>query len=290
MHLLLDPLQFAFMQNALLGTVTIGILCAVIGSFVVLLRLAFIGEGLAHGSLAGLAIGYLMQWDLYLTANFYTIGLALLIGLVHEKAKVTLDTAIGILFSASMALGIALISSMKFYTTDLTGYLFGSVLAITPFDLKIIIGAAILILLIIILFYKEFVFYAFDPEMAEVAGLPRTRLHYAMLIMTAVTVVIASQTVGIILVTALLIIPAASAQQWTRSLKRLLLLAILFGLTSAVIGLYISYYFNVASGASIALTAALFFLISFLLSPQRQSLRRSFGLKENKKNLTGAKS
>lgn len=283
MHLLLDPLQYAFMQNAFIGTVAIGILCAVIGSFVVLLRLAFIGEGLAHGSLAGLAIGYIMRWDLYLAANFYTIGLALLIGIVHEKAKVTLDTAIGILFSTSMALGIALISSMKFYTTDLTGYLFGSVLAITPFDLKIIIAAAILILIILFLFFKEFVFYAFDPEMAEVAGLSRAALHYTMLIMIAITVVIASQTVGIILVTALLIIPAASAQQWTRSLKRLLLLAVFFGLFSAVMGLYISYYFNIASGASIALTAATFFFVSFLLSSRRVPLRRSFGLSEVKK-------
>lgn len=282
MHLLLDPLHYAFMQNAFIGTVAIGVLCAVIGSFVVLLRLAFIGEGLAHGSLAGLAIGYLLRWDLYLAANLYTIGLALLIGIVHEKAKVTLDTAIGILFSTSMALGIALISSMKFYTTDLTGYLFGSVLAITPFDLKIIIGASVLILILLFLFYKEFVFYAFDPEMAEVAGLSRVGLHYTMLIMIAITVVVAAQTVGIILVTALLIIPAASAQQWTRSLKRLLILAVLFGLTSAVMGLYISYYFNIASGASIALTAAVFFLVSFLFSSRRQPFRRSFGLSEVK--------
>ncbi|WP_088227899.1 metal ABC transporter permease [Desulfosporosinus sp. FKB] len=285
MHLLLDPLHYAFMQNAFIGTVAIGILCAVIGSFVVLLRLAFIGEGLAHGSLAGLAIGYLLNWDLYLAANFYTVGLALLIGFVHAKAKVTLDTAIGIIFSTSMALGIALISSMKFYTTDLTGYLFGSVLAITPFDLRIILGASVLILLIIILFFKEFVFYAFDPEMAEVAGLSRGILHYSMLIMIAITVVIASQTVGIILVTALLIIPAASAQQWTHSLKTLLLFAIIFGLTSAVIGLYISYYFNVASGASIALTAAVVFLVSLIFSRERQPLRRSFGLKETIKKL-----
>lgn len=282
MHFFLDPLQYAFMQRALTGTIAIGILCAVIGSFVVLRRLAFIGEGLAHGSLAGLAIGYIMRWDLYLTGNLYTIGLALVIGVLHEKAKVSLDTAIGILFSTSMALGIALISSLKFYTTDLTGYLFGSVLAITPFDLKIILGAAAGILLIVFLFYKEFVFYAFDPEMSEVAGLSRAGLHYTLLIMIATTVVIAAQTVGIILVTALLIIPAASAQQWTRSLKRLLLLAVLFGLSSAVIGLYLSYYFNIASGASIALTAAVIFFVSFLFSSQRQPLRRSFGLAEKK--------
>lgn len=265
------------MQRALLGTVSVAILTSLIGTFVILRRLAFIGEGLAHGSLAGLAIGYILQWNLYLVGNIYTIGLALFIGLLHEKAKISLDTAIGILFSTSMALGIALISSLKFYTTDLTGYLFGSVLSITNSDLLIIIGATLSIIIILTLFYKEFVYYAFDPEMAEVSGLPRARLHYAMLSMIAITVVIASQTVGIILVTALLTIPAASAYQLTHSLKKLLLLSVIFGLLSAIIGLYLSYYLNIASGASIALTSAFVFLISFSFSPQRPNLRRSFG-------------
>ncbi|MGE4272684.1 MAG: metal ABC transporter permease [Desulfitobacterium sp.] len=277
MHLLTDPLQYPFMQQALIGTIAIAILTAVVGTFVILRRLAFIGEGLAHGSLAGLAIGYLLDWNLYIAGNIYTIGLALFIGVLHEKTKVSLDTAIGILFSTSMALGVALISSLKFYSTNLTGYLFGSVLSIGSFDLLIIVSSTFLILLILTLFYKEFVYYAFDPEMAEVTGLPRARLHYAMLAMIAVTVVVASQTVGIILVTALLTIPAASAFQWTHSLKKLVLLAIIFGLLSAIVGLYLSYYLNIASGASIALTAALIFLISFLFSAKRVGLRRSLG-------------
>ncbi len=276
-HYLIDPLNYAFMQRAFIGTVSVAILTALIGTFVILRRLAFIGEGLAHGSLGGLAIGYLLHWNLYLTGNIYTIGLAMVIGVLHEKSKVSLDTAIGILFSTSMALGIALISSLKFYTTDLTGYLFGSVLSITSSDLIIIVASTLLILAILALFYKEFLYYAFDPEMAEVSGLPRASLHYAMLAMIAVTVVVASQTVGIILVTALLTIPAASAFQWTNSLHKLVLLAVLFGLLSSIIGLYLSYYFNIASGASIALTAAFVFLFSFLLSPGRTNLRRSLG-------------
>ncbi|WP_206812445.1 metal ABC transporter permease [Paradesulfitobacterium ferrireducens] len=278
MHYLLDPLQFPFMQRALIGTIFIGALTAVIGTFVILRRLSFIGEGLAHGSLAGLALGYLLHWDLYISGNIYAVSLALFIGLLHEKAKVTLDTAIGILFSTSMALGIAIISTMKVYTTNLTDYLFGSVLAISSFDLGIIIGASLVILLVLTLFYKEFVFYTFDMEMAEVTGIPRSRLHYAMLAMVAITVVIAAQTVGVILVTALLVIPAASAFQWTNSLKRLLMLAVIFGLTSSVVGLYLSYYLNIASGASIALTAASIFLFSFLLAPERRRLKRSLGL------------
>lgn len=277
MHLITDPLQYTFMQRALIGTIAVAILTAVVGTFVILRRLAFIGEGLAHGSLAGLAIGYLLDWNLYIAGNIYTIGLALFIGVLHEKAKVSLDTAIGILFSTSMALGVALISSLKFYSTNLTGYLFGSVLSIGSLDLIIIVCSTLVILLILTLFYKEFVYYAFDPEMAEVAGLPRARLHYVMLAMIAVTVVVASQTVGIILVTALLTIPAASAFQWTHSLKKLLLLSVIFGLISAILGLYLSYYLNVASGASIALTAAVIFMLSFLFSPKRVSLRRSIG-------------
>ena len=188
-----------------------------------------------------------------------------------------MDTAIGIIFSTSMALGVALISATKSSSTNLTGYLFGSVLSISSLDLVIIITCASAILLILTIFYKEFLYYAFDPELAEVSGLPREGLHYAMLAIIAVTVVVASQTVGIILVTALLTIPAASAFQWTHSLKKLVLLAVIFGLTSAIFGLYLSYYLNVASGASIALTSALIFFFSYLFSPKRVSLKRSFG-------------
>lgn len=277
MELIIEPLQFAFMQRALIGTIAVAILTSTIGTFVILRRLAFIGEGLAHGSLGGLALGNLLGWNLYIAGNIYTVGLALLIGYLHEKARVSLDTAIGILFSTSMAFGIALISTSRFYSTNLNGYLFGSVLSIGSFDLMIILGATLTILIILVLFYKEFLYYAFDPEMAEVAGLPRSRLHYAMLAMIAVTVVVASQTVGIILVTALLTIPPASAYQWSNSLKKLVFLAIIFSLISAILGLYLSYYFNIASGASIALTSAVIFLFSFIFSPHRVSLRRSIG-------------
>jgi len=265
------------MQRALIGSIAVAVLASVVGTFVILRRLAFIGEGLAHGSLAGLAIGQLLNWNLYLAGNIYTVALAFFIGYLHEKAKVSMDTAIGIIFSTSMALGVALISATKSSSTNLTGYLFGSVLSISSLDLVIIITCASAILLILTIFYKEFLYYAFDPELAEVSGLPREGLHYAMLAIIAVTVVVASQTVGIILVTALLTIPAASAFQWTHSLKKLVLLAVIFGLTSAIFGLYLSYYLNVASGASIALTSALIFFFSYLFSPKRVSLKRSFG-------------
>ncbi|HWJ02158.1 MAG TPA: metal ABC transporter permease [Verrucomicrobiae bacterium] len=277
---ILEPLQFAFMQRALVGTMAVGVLCAVLGTFVVLRRIAFIGEGLAHGSLAGLAIGHILHWDLYLTGNLYTAGLAMLIGYLHEKARVSFDTAIGIIFSASMALGVALISRMKFYTTDLTGYLFGSVLSISSSDLQTMLLGTGIILLLIFLFYKELVFCSFDAEMAQVTGVPRAFFHYLLLAMIAVAVVIASQTLGIILVTALLVTPAASAFQLTSRLDRMILVAVGTSVSASLIGLFASYYLNVASGASIALTASLLFVLSYLFSPRRKSWRKSLGFKE----------
>lgn len=279
MSFLLEPLKYPFMQHALVGTITISILCAVLGTFVVLRKIAFIGEGLAHGSLAGLAIGYLLHWDLYLAGNMYTAALAMLIGFLHEKAKVSFDVAIGIIFSTSMALGVALISGMKFYTQDLTGYLFGSVLSISTSDLEIMLAGTAVVLGLTALFYKELVFCSFDGEMAEVSGVPRAFIHYLLLFMIATAVVMAAQTLGIILVTSLLITPAAAAYQLTSRLNHMIVLALGISLAASLIGLFASYYLNVASGASIALTASILFTVTFALSPRRKPLRKSLGFR-----------
>ncbi|HEX3015294.1 MAG TPA: metal ABC transporter permease [Desulfobacteria bacterium] len=279
MNLLLDPLRFPFMQHALLGSIFVGAICAALGTFVVLRKIGFIGEGLAHGSLGGLAIGYIFHWNLYLTGNIYTGALALLIGYLHAKAKVSLDTAIGIIFSASLALGVALISRMQSYTTDLTAYLFGSVLSITNQDLQIIVIGASILLLLLVVFYKELVFCAFDPEMAEISGVPGTFFHYLLLLMIGAAVVIASQTLGIILVTAMLVIPAATAYQLTSSLGKMILLAVGVSIFASIVGLFVSYYLNIASGASIALAAAICFLLTYVFSPKRKTLHSSFGLR-----------
>ena len=267
------------MQRALLGSVTVGILCAVLGTFVVLRKIAFIGEGLAHGSLAGLAIAYIFNWDLYIVGNIYTAGLALIIGVLHEKTKVSFDTAIGIIFSTSLALGVALISRVKFYTTDLTGYLFGSVLSISSSDLKVMLAGTLVVLALLLLFYKEFVFCAFDPEMAEVSGVNRGFFNYLLLVMIATAVVMASQTLGIILVTSLLVTPAAAAYQLTHRLSRMMAIAVGISVFASLVGLFVSYYLNVASGASIAITASLIFVLTYVLSPRRKPLRKSLGLK-----------
>lgn len=272
------PLQQPFMQRALLGAVAVGVLCAVMGTFVVLKHLSFIGEGLAHGSLPGLALGWLLGTNLYLSAGLFAVGLALVIGYVTEKSRIALDTAIGILFSSSMALGIVLISLKRGYTPDLTSYLFGSVLAIGPHDLWLILGAAVIILALVALLFKELVFLAFDREMAEVTGVPAGPLYYLLLAMLAITVVVALQAVGIVLVTAFLVIPPAAAFQLTNRMGSLVSLAVVFSIIGCVVGLFASYYLNVALGATIVLTQGLIFAVCVLAGRQRPPVLRSLGL------------
>lgn len=273
LSLLLQPLGFAFMQRALLGCVIVGIMCAVIGSFIVLRDVSFIGEGLGHGSLGGLAIGFALGRDLYLSGLVYSLALALLIGFLRERARITFSTVIGILLAASAALGVLIISRTKgFGSGDLESYLFGDVLAITPFDIVIVIVAGALIVGLVVLLFKEWLAFSFDPEMAAVVGIPTRLLHYLFLAMAAVCVVVALQTVGILLVTAMLIIPASAALQLTRRIRRMIWLAIVLSVSSAVVGLYISFYASVASGASIVLTTTAIFVVSLAIAFSRGRL------------------
>lgn len=269
---LLAPLGYEFMQRALIGVVCVGVLCAVVGSFIILRDLAFIGEGLAHGSLAGLAGGYLLRQDLYLTGSVFAVGLALLIGFVRERAGVGFSTAIGILFSASAATGILLISLSRWPAQDVTSYLFGNVLAISPADLRTVVLVTAAVLALVLGLLKELVALSFDRELAATAGVPTTALQYLLLVLTALTVVVTLQTVGVILVTAMLVIPAAAAYQIARRVPAMLALAALFGVASGVVGLYLSFYWRLASGASIVLTAVALFALCLLLSPRRRGL------------------
>jgi ABC-type Mn2+/Zn2+ transport system permease subunit len=252
-ELLAAPLRFPFMTRALAAVVLLGLLCAVLGVFVVLRNLTFIGEGLAHGSLAGIAIGYSLRGDLYIFATLFAMALALLIGYLNERGRVAFDAAIGILFSTAAAAGIIIISRLRLYA-DLNSYLFGSVLGVSDGDILLIVGGGLAVLLLVALFYKELVSLTFDRELTAVVGVPTRALHYLLLLMIAVTVVLAMQTIGLILVTALLVIPASAALQLSRRLERVLLLAALFGMVSGIAGLYISYYARTASGASIVIT------------------------------------
>ncbi|MCX7031663.1 MAG: metal ABC transporter permease [Spirochaetes bacterium] len=266
---LLAPLAYGFMQRGMLAGVIVGVLCAVIGCFVVLRSMAFIGDAMAHAVLPGVAVSYLLKGDLLVGALGAALAVALGIGALSRRGAVREDSAIGILFAAALALGVLLISSIRTYAVDLSHILFGNVLGVSVRDLVLTGAAAAAVLVAIGLLYKELVVVSFDPVLAATLRLPAERLRMTLLVLLAITIVVSLQTVGIGLVSALLITPGATALLLTRRLPRMMAIAAAIGVASSVIGLYASYYLDVASGAAIVLTATGFFLLAFLFSPRR---------------------
>jgi manganese/iron transport system permease protein len=272
MDLLVSPLQNDFMVRALIAATLIGLVCSVVGVYVVLRNIAFIGDGLAHASFAGIVIAYLLKIDLYLGGLIFTVLTALGIGTVSKRSEVSLDTTIGVFFTAAFALGIALMSRVRSYVIDLQDYLFGNILAIDRRDIVIVSSLAVLVLLVIWMLYKELLFASFDPVSAGATGIPVDALANLLLVMLAVTIIVSLQAAGIVLVAALLITPAATAYQLTNRFEAMMLISALVGIGSGIVGLYLSYYFNVASGASIVLVATACFFSAMALSPKRRSL------------------
>jgi ABC-type Mn2+/Zn2+ transport system permease subunit len=270
----MDILHYAFMQRALLAGTLIGAVCAVVGVYVVLRGLSFIGAGIAHASFGGVALGFLLGVNPVLSAVAFCLATAWGIGLVARKGEVKEDTAIGIFFASTMALGILFIGLMHGYNVDLFGYLFGSILAVTPQDLWITLGLGAAVLFVVGLFFKELLFVAFDPEMAAVTGVPAGKIYFLLISVIALTVVLSIKVIGIVLVSALIVTPAAAAYQLTEDFRRMMLLAVLIGVASTVGGLLLSYPLNTASGATIVLLATLIFMISALLSPRRRRRNR----------------
>ncbi len=268
--LFVEPMTYAFMQRGLLASVMVGAVCAVIGTFVVLRGLAFIGDALAHAVLPGVAVAFLMGHNILIGAFLAGIATALGIGFIQRKSRLREDAAVGIMFVGAFALGILLLSRVRSYSVDLAHILFGNVLAVSPADLWLIGGFGLLILGLIVFLYKEFLLLSFDPIMAATARLPVTTLNNLLLIMLSLTIVISLSAVGNVLVVAMLIAPAATAYQWTDYLPRMMALGVVFGVLSAILGLYVSYWFDVASGAAIVLTSVVFFFVTLLLTRGRQ--------------------
>jgi len=263
------PLSYAFMQRGLLAAVMVGILCAVIGCYVVLRSMAFLGDAMAHAVLPGVAIAYLLKGNLTIGALVASVVVALGISFFSRRGAIKEDTAIGILFSAALALGVALISSIRTYAVDLSHILFGNVLGVSSSDLWLTGGVGAVILVVMLMAYKPFLVISFDPVLAKTLRLPVETLRSLMLVLLALTIVIALQTVGVGLVAAMLVTPGATAYLLTRRLPPMMALAALFGALSSVVGLYASYYLNIASGSAIVLTATIFFLLTFLFAPGR---------------------
>ncbi|MBI2954613.1 MAG: metal ABC transporter permease [Chloroflexi bacterium] len=269
--LLLEPLRFSFMLNALVATVLVAIVCAVIGTFVVLKGLAFIGDAVAHASFAGIATAYLLGGNIYLGAGFAAVATATGIAFLSRRGRVSFDTAIGVLFVGAFSLGIVLMSRVRNYAVDLLNFVFGNVLGVGQEDVILVGVMSFVVLGIVFVLYKELLFYAFDAEMASVVGLPAALLHYLILVLLAITTIVAMKVVGIVLVVAMLVTPPAAAGLLTKRFSRMMLVGTFFSIAGAVIGLYLSYYIAVPSGAAIVLVDTCFFLIALAL-PRRLSL------------------
>lgn len=270
---LLEPLAYTFMQRGLAAVVIVGVVCAVVGTYVVLRGMAFFGDALAHTILPGVAVGYLVSGGarepLFWWALATSVLAALGIGAISKNSAIKEDTAIGVVFAGMFALGIALISTVRSYAVDLSHFLFGDVLGVSSGSLALIGVFSVLILGVIAVFYKEFMTISFDPVLATTLRLPVKGLENLLLVLIAVTIAVALQTVGVALMVAMLVTPAATAYLLTRRLIVMMALAAGFAALAGVIGLYISYYASIASGAAIVLVATLFFLAAYLLAPRQ---------------------
>lgn len=272
------PLAYAFMVRGLIAAVLVGIVCAVVGTYVVLRGMAFFGDALAHTILPGIAMGYLISGGgretLFWWALVTSILAALGIGAISKSTRIKEDTAIGIVFAGMFALGIALISTVRNYAVDLSHFLFGDVLSVSNQSLIISAIFAGLVLLLIFIFYKEFLTISFDPILAITLRLPVGLLDNLLLALIAITIAVSLQTVGVALMVAMLVTPAATAYLLTNRMSVMMGLAAVFATLSGVIGLYISYYAGIASGAAIVLTATMIFLLTFFLNPLHKTMWR----------------
>ena len=264
-----EPWTYEFMQRAVIAAVIVGMVSAVVGSFVILKGMAFIGDALPHASFGGVAVAFALGVNLHLGGAVAALLTALLIGLVAQRGRVRYDTAIGIIFVAAFALGILIVSRQSGYVADLFSFVFGNVLGVTWGDVWLTAGLGAFILLAVALFYKELLFTSYDPSMAAASGVPVAAMQYGLLALVGLTVVVALQVMGIVLVLALLVTPAATAQLLTRRLPPMMAVGALVGVLSSLVGLYIAYYADVAASAAIVLTATGFFALAFLFAPGR---------------------
>ncbi len=278
-ELVVAPLRYAFLVRGLLAAIIVGVVCAVVGTYVVLRGMAFFGDALAHAILPGLAIGYLVsggaRGPLFWWALIAAIAASLGIGAVARRTRIKEDTAIGIIFAGMFALGVALISTRRSYSVDLAHFLFGDVLGVSGADLIRTAAFGTAILALMVAFHKEFVVLSFDPVLAATLRLPVRLLERLLLVLIAVTVVVSLQSVGVTLMVAMLVTPPACAYLLTRRLPVLMLLAAAIAAGSGVVGIYLSYYANIASGASIVLVCTACFGLVWGVQTLRQSLARA---------------
>ena len=274
LDLITDPLGFAFMQRALLASGLAAIVCAVVGTFVVLKGLAFMGDAVAHSSLTGMAVAFLFGGNVFWGALAWAVPASLVITLISRKANLRLDTAIGIIFAGGFALGIILISRANNYTADLFGFLFGNVLGASWNEVALIGIIAGLVLLVLLVFYKELLFTSYDATVAAASGIPVRFIYYLLPVLVAVTTVASLKAVGIVLVLALLVTPAAAGNLLARRLPAIIATSVAVALLSTISGLYLSFYLDLPSGPSIVMVATGLFALALVFSPNNGIIKR----------------
>ncbi|HOU40036.1 MAG TPA: metal ABC transporter permease [Promineifilum sp.] len=269
MSFLLAPLQYDFIVRALVAAIIVGVVCSVLGVYIVLRGMAFLGDAMSHTILPGVVVAYFLGWPLAVGALVMGVLTALGIGFLTRRAALQEDTAIGVIFAGFFALGVALLSAGA-SSVDLAHFLFGNLLGVSSGDLLITAALGGLVLLVIFLFYKEFLVLSFDPLLATTLRLPTTFLHYLLLLLIAITIVVALQVVGVALMLAILVTPAAAASFVTHRLPAMMAVSALIGVVSGVAGVYAGYYLNIASGPAVVLAATLIFLIVLTFSVLRR--------------------
>ncbi|MDP9368461.1 MAG: metal ABC transporter permease, partial [Chloroflexota bacterium] len=264
---ILDPLSRTFMQHAFVAIVLVGVICGVTGTFVTLRGLAFMGDALAHAIFPGVVIAFVLGGNFLIGALIAAVLVSLAIGAIGQSERLSNDTAIGVLFAGGFALGVALISAQRSYAKDLSSFLFGTILGVSRGDLLLTGAVGLGVLAVMALFRRELGLIAFDRTFAQAQGLNLWAYDQLFLLLLSLSIVISLQTVGNILVLAMLVTPAATARLLTDRLPRMAFLAAFIGAGSGVIGLYISYYGGISSGASVVLVATALFAIAYLFAP-----------------------
>jgi zinc transport system permease protein len=289
---ILEALQFSFMRNALLAGVLVSIACGIVGTFVVIKRIVFVSGGIAHAAYGGIGLGYYVKYSLppllfsgsavaldqrpgswpLLGAILFSLLAAVIMGLIQRRTRERTDTVIGVLWAIGMALGIVFVDLSEGYKVDLMSYLFGSILAVEQGELWIILGLDVVIVALVVLFYKELLALSFDETFATVENVPVDTIYIVLLCLIALTVVMLMRVVGLILVIAMLTVPAAIAGQFVKNMKQMMISSIILGTLFTIVGLWLSYIWNLTSGASIILVAGVAYLVSLatrhLISPQ----------------------
>ncbi|MEA5515178.1 metal ABC transporter permease [Nodularia sp. UHCC 0506] len=266
---LIEPLQYNFMQRSLVIAIIVGLLCAVVGSYLMVQRLALLGDAISHSVLPGLAIAFMLGGNIYFGAFIAGVVSTMAIAWIQTRSPIKEDAAMGIVLSAFFALGITLITVIqKSQKIDLNHFLFGNILGVTSNEVRDTSIIAVIVLIVIFLLYKELLFYTFDPLGAQAAGLPVNRLNFGLMLLIALTIVASMKTVGVILVLSLLITPGATAYLLVKRLHHVMILGAFIGVISSISGMYLSYFYNLPSGPAIVLVVSGLFILALLFSPR----------------------